>query len=300
MTHHLNIYFALTRSTKVRSKPRKTALLLSLFISPPRNVILTYAIVYGIAIMAANPISPTANAFSIDLATRSYTDIGFAFLARGSDTPEFPKASRLGLIGKPLAQKMAFALDHFCRQNGVRVMLIDGPQGWKSPKTGAPYMRICERVLNTPARTGVIGEVRPLTSLRFIAFSINLFHILRLTYGWNLMTSNWHQYPGRYWVVESFPSAAWQLLGLDRLPARSKLTPRKLNQWRKNLGSVTGMKMPTKLTHDELQAAVVLPAGRAIAERDPSRVLLSGMNPVITRDGDVLEGWIVSPCVPEE
>jgi len=242
----------------------------------------------------------TANVFSVDLAARRYADIGFAFLAHDSDTPELLKASQLGLAGKPSAMEMTFALDRYCRQNGVRVLLIDGPQGWKSPKTGVPYMRICERVLNTPIRTGVIGEVRPLTSLRFIAFSINLFHILRLTYGWNLITSNWHQFPGRYWLVESFPSAAWRLFGLDRLPAKSNLTPRKLNQWKKDLCFVSGMKMPRKLTHDELQAAVVLPAGRAIAERDPNRVLLSGMNPLLTRDGDVLEGWIVSPCVSED
>lgn len=238
--------------------------------------------------------------FSVDLAARSYADTGFAFLAHSGDTPQFPKAKQLGLSGKPSAAQIAFALDRFCRKNGVRVLLLDGPQGWKSPKTGVPHMRICERALNTPAKTGVIGEVRPITSLRFIAFSINLFHMLRIDYGWNLLTSNWHQYPGRYWVVESFPSYAWRFLGLDRLPAKPKLTPRKLSQWKSNLAFVTGMKLPTKISHDELQAAVVLPAGRAIAERDPSQVLLCGMDPTITRQGDVLEGWIASPCLPQE
>jgi hypothetical protein len=36
-------------------------------------------------------------------------------------------------------------------------LLLDGPQGWKSPQTGIPDMRICEPVLNTPGKVGEIG-----------------------------------------------------------------------------------------------------------------------------------------------
>ena len=240
------------------------------------------------------------NVLSLDLASRRYADIGFACLIHDSNQPTFPKAKDLGLKGKPLVFDMAYHLDRFCRYHGIRVILIDGPQGWKSPQTGIANMRLCERVLNTPAKTGVIGEVKPTTFLRYIAFSINLFHLLRVTYGWNLLTSEWHKFPKRYWLAESFPTAAWQMFGLEKLPSKSKTSAQQLAQWRKDLSRMTGLKLPTKINHDELQAAVVLPAGRAIAERDRDRIVMVGMDPRFTREDDVLEGWIVCPCLPDQ
>jgi hypothetical protein len=237
------------------------------------------------------------NILSIDLASRNYSDNGIVFLPIGSIQPQWIKASDLGLIGKPLAHELAYGLNQFCEQQEVRVLLIDGPQGWKSPKTEFEHMRLCERILNTPTKTGPIGYIKPITSLRFVAFSINLFHILRLDYNWNLLTEDWSKYPEKRWVVEVFPSTAWQTLGLQSLPSKPKTTIHLLSKWRKDLSIVTNYKIPTKVTHDELQATVVLPAGQAIAEGNPEGVLLSGMDPIITRRGDVLEGWIVNPKI---
>jgi hypothetical protein len=53
---------------------------------------------------------------------------------------------------------LASALYDFCRRENVSILLLDGPQGWKSPQAGIPDMRICERVLNTPGKVGEIGE----------------------------------------------------------------------------------------------------------------------------------------------
>jgi len=97
--------------------------------------------------------------------------------------------------------------------------------------------------------------------------------------------------------VETFPSSAWRTLGLEKLPAKSKTKSRQLTKWRVDLSLIIGYEMKSKVTHDELQAAVVLPAGRAIAEGNPEDVILSGMNPSILRSGDVLEGWIVNPLL---
>ncbi len=237
------------------------------------------------------------NILSIDLASRKYSDNGLAFLPHGSLQPQFPRVSDLGLSGKPFAFDFAHALNRFCENEGVTVLLLDGPQGWKSPKTDIEHMRLCERVLNTPGKTGPIGYIKPKTFLRYIAFSINLFHILRVDYNWNLLTEDWNIHKHELWIVETFPTSAWLTLGLESLPSKTKTTPRQLTKWRKDLSVVTGYKMPSKLTHDELQAAVVLPAGQAIAEGNPDGIVLSGMDPIITRSSDVLEGWIVNPRI---
>jgi len=237
------------------------------------------------------------NVLSIDLASRRYSDNGFAFLPEGSNTPEFIKASNLGLSGKPNIADFAYGINQFCEQKDVSVLLLDGPQGWKSPKTKIEHMRLCERVLNTQAKTGPIGYVKPRPSLRYIVFSISLFHSLRVDYRWNLLIEDWVKSPRKRWIVETYPSSAWRTLGLEKLPAKSKTKPRQLTKWRKDLSLITGYEMKSKVTHDELQAAVVLPVGRAIAEVNPEGVILSGMNPSILRSRDVLEGWIVNPQV---
>ena len=246
-----------------------------------------------------NASNENGNILSIDLASRSYSDNGMALLEHGSFQPQFPKASDFKLRGKPQVHDFAFAIDQFCRDEKVSVLLMDGPQGWKSPNTKIEHMRLSERVLNTPGKTGLIGYVKPKTFLRYIAFSINLFHILRVDYGWNLFTQDWNQKKNKRWVIESFPSSAWLTLGLQRLPSKRKTTPRQLTKWRKDLSLITDYKLPSKLSHDELQAAVVLPAGQAISEGDSDRIVLAGMDPIITRQGDVLEGWIVNPKVAE-
>ncbi len=84
------------------------------------------------------------------------------------------------------------------------MLLLDGPQGWKSPQTGIPDIRICERVLNTPGKTGEIGEDKPITYLNFIYFSFNLIHIMRVDYGWHLLKKNWLKKSNRFWLVEVF------------------------------------------------------------------------------------------------
>ncbi|HEY46173.1 MAG TPA: hypothetical protein G4O14_05235, partial [Anaerolineae bacterium] len=55
------------------------------------------------------------------------------------------------------------------------------------------------------------------------------------------------------------------------------------------------LKLPDVLTHDELQAVVVLPLGRAMVKGDESQVILSGVDPYLTKEGVVLEGLIANP-----
>lgn len=245
----------------------------------------------------AQPTQTLPGVLSIDLAARRYADFGFAFLPPGRITVRFPRAQDLGLRGRPLPGPLAQALDAFCRREGVTVILLDGPQGWKSPKTGVPTMRVCERVLNTPGKTGPIGHLKPATYLRYVALSISLFHLLRARHGWSLLQADWLHHPQRRWVVESFPSKSWETLGLKRLPAKARTSPEQIEAWRRALARRTGLRLPKGLSHDQLQAAVVLPAGRALAARQPGGLVTVGMDPLITRRGDVLEGWIALPAL---
>lgn len=240
----------------------------------------------------------SAGVFSVDLASKRYKDFGFAFLPAGSSEPLFPKAKDLSLNDEPEPEACAKALNDLCKVSSVSVLLLDGPQGWKHPRSPIEHMRLCERVLNTPGKTGVLGSAKPKTYLSYIQFSIDLFRELRLMHGWELLTNAWHNRRRARWVVETFPSSAWELLGLPRLPGKSKARRKDLDAWTEQLADVTGYKLPDKLTHDELQAAVVLPLGKAIVERAPERVITVGVEPILTPAGIVQEGYIANPRQP--
>jgi len=230
---------------------------------------------------------------AVDLAHRDYGDVGFAFLDAGATAVQFLQPNDLGLTNPPDAETFAAALDVFSRENHVGALLLDGPQGWKSDDTGIEHMRLCERVLNTPGRTGPPGTTKPGTYLPFISFSIDVFHHLRTRHGWSLLTEDWGR-RRRRWIVECFPTSAWKTMGLEKLPAKSKSTRKAIDANRKDLKRVTGWTIPARPTHDQLQAAVLLPLGEILLDKQPDRLVLSGMDPII-RDDVVLEGWIANP-----
>jgi hypothetical protein len=238
---------------------------------------------------------PAGSVLSIDLARRSYKDFGFAFLPGGKKQVQILHPTDLDLEGKPEVKELAASIANFSDQEGISVLLLDGPQGWRHPKSPIEHMRLCERVLNTPGKTGVVGTCKPGTYLPYIQFSIDLFHHLRVDHGWKLLTEDWYDRPTTRWVLESFPSSAWTTLGLKKLPSKGKTKPAQIRKWTRDLSLVTGLELPKKLTHDELQAAVVLPVGEAIARKRKNRVILSGYDPILTSDGIVLEGWIANP-----
>jgi len=232
---------------------------------------------------------------SIDLAVKRYRDFGFAFLEEGSKSPEIIKPEQLGLEGHVLVLDLAASLHRFCKERGVSVLLIDGPHGWKDPNSDVRHMRIGERVLNTPGKTGIAGKVKPATYTNFTIFSTTLFQIFRQQYGWSLMTSRWASQKERRFIVEAFPTAAWRTLGLDPLPGKSRTKKSQLSKWRKELQRAAGFTLPKTMTHDELQAAVLLPIGEAILKKDSRALLLVGAEPSFTSAGDVVEGWIAVP-----
>lgn len=229
---------------------------------------------------------------SIDLASRRYRDFGFALRRAGEPTVTTLKPDDLGLADPPEAQEFAAAVNDFTWAEELDLLLLDGPQGWRHPDSPIEHMRLSERVFNTPGKTGVPGTAKPGTFLNYIQFSIDTFHYLRVDHDWSLLTEDWADREHRRWAVEVYPSVAWSLLGLDRLPGKSRKVD--LEPWRESLARVTGYILPEELTHDELQAAVVLPLGTAINNKRPDLALLAGVDPII-EDGIVYEGLIASP-----
>jgi len=235
---------------------------------------------------------------TIDLASKRYADFGLAQIDSGSNSPSFPGPEDLGLGGRPQVSECAAAIDAYARAHGISVLLLDGPQGWRHPRSPIEHMRLAERVLNTPGKTGTPGHAKPGTYLAYITFSIKLFDTLRSEYGWDLLRDGWEKRRKVRWLAECFPSAAWQLLGIDRLPGNVRKDRAQLRKFARRLSKVTGYDLPRDLTHDQLQAAVVLPAAEAIANRDPARLIMVGYEPLPAPGGSVYEGWIVNPCLP--
>lgn len=231
---------------------------------------------------------------SVDLASRRYRDFGFAYLESGNWTPRYPVAADLGLSDPPDPGKLAAALNDFSRDQAVDVLLLDGPQGWRHPASPVEHMRLSERAFNTPGKSGLPGNAKPSTYLKYIQFSVDVFDQLRRSHGWALLTHDWPARARQRWVVECFPSAAWSLMGLDRLPSRAKQS--QIDQAARELAQVSGLELPSKLTHDELQASVVLLLGTSIASASPERVILAGVDPIVEL-GVVYEGLIAGPHV---
>ena len=232
---------------------------------------------------------------SIDLASKSYLDLGLCYLPGRKRRPETLSPAVLGLTGAPSPVDLAAAIDRFCREQDVSVLLLDGPQGWRWPESSIQHMRLCERVLNTPARTGNPGQVKPKTYLPFVQFSIQVFNEFRMRHEWCLLIEDWPSQTGKRWVVETFPSAAWGLMGLPRLPSKARCGALELKAWWNRLEGAAPYALPPGLSHDELQAMATLPAGEAIADCRRDGVLLAGIDPIIGEGGLVFEGLIACP-----
>ena len=200
------------------------------------------------------------------------------------------------LSGEPKPKALAAYLIGICKEHSASTLLLDGPQGWKDPENGLEHSRICERKLNTPAKTGLPGGSKPANYLPFIAFSIEVFDALS-----ELDRPRYknEESLGQPVSVESFPLSAWRALGLPILPAKSKTPPSLLAQRATELMQRYGIVTSVPPSHDELQALVGGLAGPAIEQRNMAGLCISGVGPVL-REGTHREGFIIiqsmSPC----
>jgi hypothetical protein len=72
---------------------------------------------------------------------------------------------------------------------GIRLIMLDGPQAWKSKSNGCAHARVSERQLNTAAKTGLPGMVKPGTYRPFAEFCLDVYEAL-CRRGWRRMDTD--------------------------------------------------------------------------------------------------------------
>lgn len=230
---------------------------------------------------------------SVDLAVKRYADIGVAILNcnNGIIYSHFHKIS---LPGSPEVGLLTDYLCALCADNNATVLIIDGPQAWKDPDNGLEHSRICERQLNTQAKTGLPGHVKPANFTRFVKFSIDIFDAL-VVRGWNLFEVTTMPFTSNI-VVESYPRSAWSSLGISPLPSKKKASQIDIDERFDALKNQFRIDFSGKPNHDELQALVAGLAGISIEYGKENAVKIYGEPPKLI-DGYLREGFIVNPSV---
>lgn len=227
---------------------------------------------------------------SVDLASVRYRDNGIAILvprARGCEV-ELISPGALGLSGVPDAEEFAGAIVQLATRSAARLIMLDGPQGWRSQVSDLTHSRLCERITLTPGKTGLPELVKPASWTRMVRFSVAVFDALDRR-GWPRLAAGWQ---GERAAVESFPTHAWRALGHQPLPGKSRRVD--LSHWRGLLAPQYVNGGLENATHDELQAVVAGLGGCQMIGSGLESCSVAGRAPVI-EDGIWREGYIVSP-----
>jgi len=234
---------------------------------------------------------------SIDLAHTTVRNLGICLLeeAQGQvDACDYLQAAQMGLRDPPVADGVADAIFDFCMNEQIHLVMLDGPQGWKDPSNGLPHSRVCERILNTPAKTGTLGQVKPANYTQFVEFSIAIFASL-VKRGASLASNPIIQLlPDRLLVIESFPLSAWRRLNIVPLRSKRKSTATDCENRLRELKTRFGTHLGQPSSHDELQALVAGLGGTAIAAQNHDRYIAEGVAP-FHHEGTWVEGFIVNP-----
>jgi hypothetical protein len=242
---------------------------------------------------------------SVDLACRSWSDLGVVLLDQKG-----PRISceiiRWDDPAPPPVVDLALRLNTLCLERNVQVLMLDGPQAWKSEDNGQPFCRVSERELNTSAKTGLPGTVLPGTYERFVGYCLALYDALSRL-GWQrLTTRNQPDTPGgppRKILVESYPHAAWKSLGISPLPSKRKCRVSHLAEAYAALTAMLPITTSQPPNHDQLQAIVGGLPGLAIEQRNRpnSKTSLGSRivgHPPRQEGGYWREGFIAIPTPP--
>jgi hypothetical protein len=195
------------------------------------------------------------------------------------------------------ANILAGRLNHLCGVEGIQVLMLDGPQAWKSSSNGLEFARVSERQLNTAAKTGLPGMVKPVTYRRFAEFCLDVYDAL-CRRGWRrLETRGQPGSPPQRVLVESYPFAAWKSLGLKPLPAKRRSQLSDLAAAYGALRSLIPFTVNRPPNHDQLQAIVGGLPGLALEERNTAGARIVG-SPPRREEGHWREGFIVLPVAP--
>jgi len=153
-------------------------------------------------------------------------------------------------------------------------MMLDGPQAWKSGSNGLEHARVSERQLNTAAKTGLPGMVKPRTYRPFAEFCVDVYDAL-CRRGWRrLATREQPGSPQERILVESYPYAAWKSLGLNPLPSKRRARVSDLAEAFGALRALIPFTVNRPPNHDQLQAIVGgLQGWHSKTARRPARAL---------------------------
>jgi hypothetical protein len=264
---------------------------------------------------------------SVDLAHRSWSDLGIVILDRVKSKTAIVDASGAGVKPGTLkceiirftaaglnnsmspfsparqsvnpvdAEVLAGQLNHLCNLRGIRAIVLDGPQAWKSGANGLEYARVSEQQLNTTAKSGLPGMVVPKTYRAFAEFCMDVYDGL-CRRGWRrLCTQGPVASLEDRVLIESCPHAAWKSLGLKPLCSKRRARVSDLAEAYAALNSVAPITCNRPPNHDQLQAIVGGLPGLAIAERNVEAVRIVGNAPR-REQGHWREGFIVLPLPP--
>jgi hypothetical protein len=199
------------------------------------------------------------------------------------------------------ANVLAGFLNHMAAVRGIQVMMLDGPQAWKSRNNGCEHARVSERQLNTAAKTGLPGMVKPLTYRPFAEFCLDVYDAL-CRRGWRRLETREQPVRGpergpERVLAESYPHAAWKALGLKPLPSKRRAKVSDLAEAYGALRQVVPFTTDRPPNHDQLQAIVGGLPGLALEARDAAGAQIVG-TPPRREDGHWREGFIVLPAAP--
>lgn len=241
---------------------------------------------------------------SVDLAYRSWHDLGVVALSRSGElvaceiVPFGPPGLDPGTDRGPVdAENLAGRLNHLCGVRDIRILMLDGPQAWKSETNGLEHARVSERQLNTAAKTGLPGMVKPVTYRPFAEFCLDVYDAL-CRRGWRRLETC--EQPGRLRervLVESYPHAAWRSLGLKPLPSKRRARISDLAEAYGALRAMIPFTINRPPNHDQLQALVGGLPGLALEANDTAGARFVGSAPR-REEGHWREGFIVLPLPP--
>ena len=233
---------------------------------------------------------------SVDLACRSWSDLGVVLLEQEGPLIQCD-IIRWNDPAPPPVVELALRLDAVCTERHAGVLMLDGPQAWKSDDNGESFCRKSERELNTSAKMGLPGIVLPGTYERFVGYCLALYDALgRL--GWQRLATRERadELPGKI-LVESYPHAAWKSLGIPPLPAKRKCRVSHLAEAYAALTNLLPITTSQPPNHDQMQAIVGGLPGLAIEQRNDSATWIVGQPPR-QEGGHWREGFIAVPLPP--
>jgi hypothetical protein len=238
---------------------------------------------------------------SVDLACRSWSDLGVVLLEQNGPRIACEIIHWQNPAPPPVVE-LAIRLNTLCLERNAGILMLDGPQAWKSEDNGQQFCRVSERELNTSAKTGLPGTVLPGTYERFVGYCLALYDALARL-GWHRLATRerpWQQedVPPRKILVESYPHAAWKSLGIPPLPAKRKCRISQLAEAYAALTALLPITTSQPPNHDQLQAIVGGLPGLAIEQRNATGTRIVG-HPPRHENGHWREGFIAVPLPPQ-